>query len=123
MGNARPVLGGLGNVDETVGVLPNGNEFVGLSLRLYDPAGDRWGIWWASTAQPGVLEEPVYGSFAGGVGEFVGSAVHEGRPYLARFHWREVDSATPIWEQDFSFDDGATWDPVNWRMEHSRLDS
>lgn len=32
---------------------------------------------------PGVLDDPVRGSFADGVGEFVGPADHDGRRYLA----------------------------------------
>jgi hypothetical protein len=42
------------------------------------------------------------------------------REYLARFHWIDTLGPNPVWEQDFSFDGGATWEPVNWRMVHSR---
>jgi hypothetical protein len=117
---ARPVLGGIGNVDETTGDLPGAGSFVGMSLRLYEPAADRWGIWWASTSAPGVLDAPVYGRFENGVGEFVGEATRDGVPFLQRFRWLEVGTPHPTWEQQFSFDGGETWDGVNWRMEHTR---
>ncbi|MCL2515876.1 MAG: hypothetical protein FWD85_10605 [Microbacteriaceae bacterium] len=117
---ARPTLSGLGNIDETTGELPGSGPFTGMSLRLYDPAADRWGIWWASTGAPGVLDAPVYGRFEHGVGEFVGAAEHRGIPFLQRFRWLDVETPSPVWEQQFSFDGGATWDGVNWRMEHTR---
>lgn len=43
------------------------------------------------------------------------------RTILARFRWLDTDSPHPRWEQDFSFDDGSTWEPVNWVMTHTRI--
>ncbi|HEY9265640.1 MAG TPA: hypothetical protein VIP82_10500 [Microbacterium sp.] len=116
-----PILDGLGTVDETRGTFPDGTGFVGFSLRLYDPSTDEWAIWWASKANPGVLDEPVRGRFINGRGTFVGPAETDGRSFLARFHWLGTDDAHPVWEQDFSFDGGETWEPVNWRMRHTRV--
>jgi hypothetical protein len=118
--SVRPILDGLGTADETRGTLPDGTGFVGFSLRLYDPATDEWAIWWASAARPGVLDDPVRGRFDAGRGTFVGRATTGDRTYLARFHWIDTLGPSPTWEQDFSFDEGATWEPVNWRMVHSR---
>lgn len=115
-----PILDGLGNADETRGTLPDGSPFVGFSLRLYVPQSDEWLIWWASKARPGVLDEPVRGSFTNGDGVFVGPAKHDGRQFLARFRWIDTTGPNPVWEQDFSFDAGNSWEPVNWRMTHCR---
>lgn len=114
------ILDGLGTADETRGTLPDGSSFVGFSLRLYDPESDQWLIWWASKARPGVLDDPVRGSFAGGEGVFVGPAEHEGE-FLARFRWLDTTGEHPVWEQDFSLDGGDSWGPVNWRMVHTRV--
>ncbi|MFE5310078.1 hypothetical protein [Isoptericola sp. NPDC056605] len=118
---AGPILDGLGNADDTSGTLPDGSRFSGHSLRLYDPSRDVWRIWWASTSQPGRLDPPVEGTFTDGVGTFVGPFEHEGRTILARFRWLDTDSPRPRWEQDFSFDEGPTWEPVNWVMTHTRI--
>jgi hypothetical protein len=117
-----PILDGLGTADETRGTLPDGTSFVGFSLRLFDPSTDAWLIWWASKARPGVLDDPVRGGFTSGEGTFVGPAEHAGRTYLARFRWLDTAGPHPVWEQDFSFDAGASWQPVNWRMTHTRAD-
>ncbi|MFC7495317.1 MULTISPECIES: hypothetical protein [unclassified Nocardioides] len=115
-----PILDGLGNADETRGTLPDGSSFVGFSLRLHEPDADQWQIWWASKARPGVLDDPVRGGFTGDEGVFVGPAEHDGREFLARFRWLDTSGDHPVWEQDFSFDDGRSWEPVNWRMVHTR---
>ena len=115
------VLGGLGNADDTAGTLPDGSWFSGHTLRLYEPDRDLWRIWWASTNRPGELDPPVEGRFEDGVGTFLGPFEHDGRTVLARFWWLGTDTASPRWEQDFSFDDGRTWAPVNWTMDHVRV--
>ena len=120
--SVQHILDGLGTADETRGALPDGSDFAGFSLRLFDPTTDEWAIWWASTSRPGVLEDPVRGRFVDGRGTFVGPAEAGGREFLSRFHWTETASAHPVWEQDFSFDCGATWEPVNWRMVHTRVE-
>lgn len=116
------ILDGLGTADETRGTLPDGSSFAGFSLRLHVPQRDEWLIWWASKSRPGVLDDPVRGSFTGGDGVFVGRAQHDGREFLARFRWLDTASDHPIWEQDFSLDGGHSWGPVNWRMVHARQD-
>jgi hypothetical protein len=118
--DAHPILRGGGNADQTHGVLPDGTEFSGYSLRLYSPETDEWSIWWASTSRPGVLDEPVRGGFEHGVGTFIGPAERDGVSFLARFQWLDTATDQPVWQQDFSFDGGASWAPVNWRMTHHR---
>ncbi|MFB9643286.1 hypothetical protein [Agromyces lapidis] len=114
------ILGGLGNADQTRGTLADGTAFDGYSLRLYSPETDEWAIWWASASRPGVLDDPVRGRFVDGVGTFIGPAEHGGIAFHARFRWLDTDGPNPVWEQDFSFDEGVSWAPVNWRMVHTR---
>ena len=115
----RPVQHGLGNVDQMeVPDPPDGPPFEGLSLRLCDPGTGTWRIWWSSTRAPGRLDPPVVGRFTDDRGLFECADVLAGRPVLVRFEWR-ADPRTPVWQQSFSFDDGATW-TVNWVMSFSR---
>lgn len=118
--DAHHILGGLGNADQTSGTLPDGTTFHGFSLRLFTPETDEWAIWWASAGRPGVLDDPVRGRFENGIGTFVGPAEHRDLRFLARFRWLDTDTDQPIWVQDFSFDNGETWAPINWRMTHTR---
>jgi hypothetical protein len=97
---------------------PDGPPFEGLSLRLVDPASGTWSIWWSSTRAPGRLDPPVVGRFTGDRGLFECSDVLGGRPVQVRFEWL-ADRSAPVWQQSFSWDDGATW-VVTWVMEFSR---
>ena len=119
---ARPVLGGLGNVDFHSGALPDGTPFQAMSLRLYDPARRVWRIWWASAASPGCLDPPVEGRFSRGRGQFFGSDTFNGEPVRLRFEWSEIKARSARWEQAFSYDGGRTWDPPNWVMELTRME-
>lgn len=110
----RPLPGGLGNQDFfRTGFWP---DFVGMTLRLYDPAARRWSIFWADTRQ-GLLQPPVVGAFEGDVGVFLGDDVFGGRPIRVRFTWTR--GPAPRWEQAFSADGGRTWE-TNWTMEMTR---
>ena len=119
-GDARPGLGGRGNVDTVTATLPGGRSFEGLSLRLYDPGAGLWRIWWSATTNPGRLDPPVEGRFRDGRGTFRGDDVIAGRPAVVRFVWSQITPTSARWEQDFSFDGGTTWDPVNWIMTFTR---
>ena len=116
---AFPVLAGLGHVDRiTVPDPPDGPPFEGMTLRLFDPETATWSIHWSSTRAPGRLDPPVIGEFAGQRGVFEGEDVLAGRPVRLRFEWR-AGPDRPVWQQYFSWDDGATWSP-NWTMTLSR---
>ena len=111
----RPVLGGLGNIDEFAMPALGAS---GSTLRLFDLADRRWSLHWASSLT-GRLEPPVRGAFAGGIGLFYGADEFEGRAIRVRFVWDEITSVTARWQQAFSIDDGRTWE-TNWIMDLHR---
>lgn len=115
----RPLLGGVGNLEEFHTGWDGGYE--GLALRLYDIAAQQWRIHWASN-RSGALEPPVSGRFADGVGTFHGDDSHEGRPVRVRFLWEPLSANGAHWQQAFSADDGASWE-TNWHMWFRRLDA
>ena len=75
---AWPILDGAGNIDDNVLELPAGT-YRAISLRTYDPATDRWSIWWLDGRTPGRLDPPVVGGFADGVGTFIAPDTFDGR--------------------------------------------
>lgn len=115
----RPLLGGIGNLEEFHTAWNGGYE--GLALRLYDIASRQWRIYWSSN-RSGVLDPPVSGCFEEGVGTFHGEDVHEGQPVRVRFLWSHSSANIAHWQQAFSADGGATWE-TNWHMWFRRLDA
>jgi len=111
---ARPLLDGLGNEDEFRSDHDGG--FIGMSFRFFDPESRQWSIYWADSRRSGVLDPPLFGSFAGDTGVFHGSDRFNGRPILVRFIWAGVTIETPRWEQAFSEDGGESWE-TNWVMD------
>jgi hypothetical protein len=118
---ARPILGGGGNIDLLDALLPGGEPFQGMSLRLFDPRARLWRIWWSSTSRPGHLDPPVEGAFSDGHGQFLCDDVVGDRPIRLRFDWTDITGDSARWSQSFSYDAGQTWDPANWIMTFSRL--
>ena len=112
---ATPVLAGGGHVDQMTA-----SDFVGMTLRLFDPTDHTWHIWWSSTRAPGRLDPPMVGSFDSGQGVFFGEDEVAGRPIRLRFDWY-ADDVSPRWEQRFSFDGGESW-ILNWVMTLTRDD-
>jgi hypothetical protein len=111
---ARPLLDGMGNEDEFRTDHEGG--MIGMSFRFFDPVTKDWSIYWADSRRPGVLDPPVFGSFADGIGVFEGTDTFDGRPILVRFTWSRVTTGAPRWEQAFSVDNGETWE-TNWIMD------
>lgn len=111
---------GFGNIDQFVVVDGWRPGFIGMTVRLYDGANDRWNIYWADNVR-NVFEPPVVGGFTDGVGIFEGDDQHEGTPVRVRFRWTHETPATARWEQAFSTDGGATWE-TNWIMNMTRAD-
>ncbi|HEY0505154.1 MAG TPA: NIPSNAP family protein [Lysobacter sp.] len=113
----QPLLGGLGNVDDFVSdwTRPGTRErFIGMTLRLFQPDSRQWNIYWAGS-HDGVLEAPMTGAFADGVGTFAGTLPHDGAPVRVRFRWSRLGEHAAHWQQAFSADGGASWE-TNWHM-------
>jgi hypothetical protein len=115
---AWPLLDGFGNVDEFRTDYQGG--FVGMSLRLFDPATRMWSIYWADSRSTGPLDPPVVGFFSDGVGVFECDDVFDDRPIRVRYMWSRVTTDHPRWEQAFSTDEGETWE-TNWINDFTRL--
>lgn len=116
---ARPILDGLGNIEEFRTDYAGG--FVGMGLRIFDPETRLWAIYWADSRRTGLLEPPVVGSFADGIGRFECDEIFEGRPIIVRYTWSDITEASARWQQSFSEDGGSTWE-TNWTVEHRRVD-
>ena len=117
---AWPLLDGAGNVDDNVLELPAGT-YRAISLRSYDPATNRWSIWWLDGRSASRLDPPVVGGFEDGIGTFVGEDTFEGRPILVRYTWSNISPTTCRWAQAFSDDGGRTWE-TNWIMDSTRME-
>jgi hypothetical protein len=115
---ARPLLDGLGNVDDNIIDLPDG-RYRAVSLRSFDPTTGLWAIWWLDSRNPHQLDVPVIGRFDDRVGTFYANDVHRGEPILVRFTWSDITDTTSHWEQAFSPDEGATWE-TNWHMHFTK---
>ena len=117
--NTRPILNGLGNVEDNVFHRPEGDTR-GVAMRAYDPATATWAIWWVDSRAPhGTLDPPVKGRFENGVGTFYSDGEINGKPVRTRFTWSRITPASARWEQAYSYDAGKTWD-TNWEMTFSR---
>jgi hypothetical protein len=116
--STRKILAGLGNLEETEIGSPRG-AYHGAALRLYDPAGRAWSIYWMDSRYPG-LDTPVVGRFEEGVGRFYGDERFDGRIVRLRLLWTPVSAAECRWEQAYSADGGANWE-TNWIMEFARV--
>ncbi|WP_456846186.1 hypothetical protein [Cellulomonas sp. P5_C6] len=114
----EPVLDG-GNVDRMYVTGSPIGAFEGFTLRLFSPDEGVWRIWWSSDRAPGVLDEPVVGSFVDGRGTFRCVQRIRDADVEVQFEWLTGDPRRPVWQQSFSRDGGATW-AMNWEMVFSR---
>ena len=118
--SVRPLLGGLGNVEDNVFFRPAGVTR-GVALRAYDPKTQLWAIWWVDGRDPhAALDPPMKGRFEGGVGTFYSDGPVNGRPARTRFIWSHITRTSAHWEQAYSLDAGKTWE-TNWIMEFQRI--
>jgi hypothetical protein len=114
---ARPLLGGLGNIDENI-MERAGGRMEGMTVRLYDPLSQQWSLYWADSVNV-VLQPPMIGGFVQGHGEFYDQELFEGRAIFCRFIWSDITATACRWEQAFSADGGTSWE-TNWIMEFTR---
>lgn len=114
----RPILGGLGNIEDNELDLPEG-LYRAVALRSFDPKSGLWAIWWLDSRAPHALDVPVKGRFDGPIGLFYADDVLDGRDIKVRFTWDKRNLDEPRWEQAFSADGGSTWE-INWVMRFTR---
>lgn len=86
----------------------------GMSLRLFDPDSRTWTVRWLD-GRGGGLQPPVEGGWMDGRCWLTGLDSYRDHPVLASYSWSDVTGAGANWEQCFSLDEGATWQP-NWVM-------
>lgn len=111
-------MGGLGTIDDNVLELPDGT-YRALGIRAFDPASDKWSIWWLDGRNPTRIDPPVMGGFEGDSGLFTGRDTFNDRPITVRFRWHEIHGPRPHWDQAFSTDGGKRWE-VNWQNAFTR---
>jgi hypothetical protein len=113
----RPVLNGLGNLDEHQ--TDHWPGFMGVAMRFFNPETEKWSIYLVNN-RLGVIDTPVVGSFSGGIGTFEARDTFDGKPILVRHTWTKTRTPHPHWEQAFSTDGGKTWE-VNWTNDLTRV--
>jgi hypothetical protein len=104
----RKVWGGRASTSEIVTDGPSPVEL--LHVRTYNPASHQWSINGTSSSD-GTLGAPMYGAFAGGVGKFYDREVFNGRTITVRWIFSHIAADSYHFEQAFSDDGGATWEP------------
>lgn len=116
----HPLPGGIGNQDVyRTDYWPN---FVGLTIRIYDPKSRQWSIYWIDNRNDyhGKLEAPVFGGFTGNIGIFEGPDEWDGKPVLVRYTWTFIDHDHAHFEQAFSPDGGQFWE-TNFMNDLTRV--
>ncbi len=116
--------GGIGNFDDFIAECWR-PDFVGMSLRLFNPQTQLWSIYWLDNLTAGLdtagsLLPPVVGRFENGMGVFECEDMLEGRPIRVRYSWSDITPDSARWEQAMSDDGGATWE-MNWQMLLNRI--
>ena len=116
--HARPILGGLGNMDEFTLQRTSG-PVLAITVRLYDPGSGEWSIYWAASPGRGRFDVPMVGRFDGDRGAFYSQEVYEQRHIFCRFLWTVQGPDACRWEQAYSGNGGGSWE-TNWTMEFTR---
>ena len=96
-----------------------GKLFEGVTVRLFDPKTRLWSLYWVAS-NVGVLDPPVVGSFENNVGHFFTKDTINGKNIIVVFRWDVRNKDHPVWSQDFSPDDGKTWE-WNWYNVSERI--
>lgn len=116
--------GGIGNFDDFIAASWR-PDFVGMSLRLFNPQTGLWSIYWldnhtAGLDKSGRLSAPVVGKFENGVGVFECDDELDSKTIRVRYTWSDIGQDSARWEQAMSPDNGSTWE-LNWTMLFQRL--
>jgi len=113
----RPWWNGKANVGELQLQGPAG-RIEGMSVRVYNPASQQWGISFANSAQ-GQLGTAMVGEFKNGRGEFYDQETLNDRSIFVRFIFSDITPRSFQLEQAFSDDGGKTWE-ANWIAKFTR---
>jgi hypothetical protein len=106
-------------IDHYEATFPSGQEVRGVNVRAYHPETGAWSIVWLDNRQAPDFD-PLVGTFENGVGRFYGTiTTQDGRRVRVRFLLERLSEEALHWQQDFSLDEGQTWD-TNWIMESTR---
>ncbi len=117
----KSILNGLGLMDE-MKTSYFGDQFVGLSIRIVNPASNEWTIYWADTAKPDTgLKEQVVDKFKDGIGVFHGTEMYQGEKVKLRFVWKRETSGTAQWEQAYYNERNKSWE-TNWIMVFTKVE-
>jgi len=112
----EPLPGGLGNEDvmRTDQFFKKG--FVGLTIRLYDPATGLWKLYWVDNMNShGDAGQPNIGKFNGNVGIFDEKLTYHGKPTIDRYTWTKFGKGAKVaahFEESMSQDGGKTWEVI-----------
>jgi hypothetical protein len=112
------LLDGNGNMDE---LIAHDGTIIGMAVRFFKPESQQWSDYWVNKSD-GVMQPPVHGSFVDGIGTFIGRDLLAGQPILVRYTWSNITANSVRWEQEFSTDDGQTWEK-NWVMNMTRIET
>jgi hypothetical protein len=106
-------------IDRYEGEYPNGEKRSGMTIRAFDPSTRMWSFAWLDNFNPPDFT-PLVGKFENGIGTFEHEIeTTDGRPLRERFIWTIISDDSARWQQDFSLDDGSTWD-TNWIMDFTK---
>jgi len=114
----RRLLDGRANLAEVTADGPNGHSQL-IALRLYDPKAHEWSLSFA-VPEGGSLGTPMIGRFQDGRGEFLDQEPYNGRTILVRFSFIPVSQTVTRSMQEFSADDGKTWE-ANHLTTYTRM--
>jgi hypothetical protein len=116
----KKILNGLALMDE-MKTDYFGETFIGLSIRMVDPATNEWTIYWADTLSPeNKIKEQVSGKFENGIGLFYGKENYKGQEVKLRFLWKKDSKETAQWEQAYFDEKEKAWE-TNWVMIFSPI--
>jgi hypothetical protein len=99
---------------------PSAGHIEGLTLRVYDPKGHQWRLYWGNSKMGQLAGPPQIGEFKDGRGEFYCQDTFGDRTILIRYLWSDLTPNSAHFEQSFSNDGGKTWE-VNWITDQTRV--
>ena len=109
------MLGGVASVEELR--IP-ARGFSGMGLRLLDVGRAVWADYWANPDN-GILNAPMWGGFADGVGTWEAAGTDGDTAIIVRGTWDCITPDACRWRQAVSRDAGASWEE-NWIMHWRR---